>query len=364
MALTALAGGELAILKGVRKLRALAAISVYNVLGALVLTVPLYYFFGDAAIVPSLVLMALVQLLLTIMVSCRLYPFHVSFQKTFLDKGWGMIRLGTAFVFAGILGSGADLIIRSYLNNVSDIATVGFYNSAFMMTMVYAGMIFSAMETDYFPRLSGANNLKFTFNQIVNRQIEVTLLLISPLLTFFLLFLPQLILFLYSDKFLPALSMAQVLVLAMYVRAIRLPVEYIPLAKGDSKSYLLLEALYDIFLVTLVLLGFCQWGLFGAGLGIAAAGLLNLVCVYGYAYVRYGYRLSSSVMRYAALHFSIGLLVLLCVRSDDEWMRWGVASLLCVVSTIVSLRVMKAKSGLWNALISKVKNKFVRHAKD
>lgn len=364
VALTALAGGELAILKGVRKLRALAAISVYNVLGALVLTVPLYYFFGDAAIVPSLVLMALVQLLLTIMVSCRLYPFHVSFQKTFLDKGWGMIRLGTAFVFAGILGSGTDLIIRSYLNNVSDIATVGFYNSAFMMTMVYAGMIFSAMETDYFPRLSGANNLKFTFNQIVNRQIEVTLLLISPLLTFFLLFLPQLILFLYSDKFLPALSMAQVLVLAMYVRAIRLPVEYIPLAKGDSKSYLLLEGLYDILLVSLVLLGFWKWGLFGAGLGIAVTGLLNLVCVYGYAYARYGYRLSSSVMRYAALHFSIGLLVLLCVRSDDEWMRWGVASLLCVVSTIVSLRVMKAKSGLWNALISKVKNRFVRHAKD
>jgi len=364
VALTALAGGEFAILKGVRKLRALAAISVYNVLAALVLTVPLYYFFGNSAIVPSLVLMALVQLILTIVVSYRLYPFHVSFQKAFLGKGWDMIRLGTAFVFAGILGSGAELIIRSYLNNVAEIETVGFYNSAFMMTMVYAGMIFSAMETDYFPRLSGANNLKFTFNQIVNRQIEVTLLLISPLLTFFLLFLSQLILFLYSDKFLPALSMAQVLVLAMYIRAIRLPVEYIPLAKGDSKSYLLLEGLYDIFLVALVLLGFWKWGLFGAGLGIAGAGLLNLVCVYGYAYARYGYRLSSSVMHYAALHFSIGLLVLLCVRSDAEWIRWGVASLLCVVSTIVSLRVIKAKSGLWNALISKVKNKFVRHAKD
>ena len=48
--------------------------------------------------------------------------------------------------------------------------------------------------------------------------------------------------------------------LAMYVRAIRLPVEYIPLAKGDSKSYLLLEGLYDIFLVALVLLGFWKWG--------------------------------------------------------------------------------------------------------
>ena len=364
VALTALAGGEFAILKGVRKLRALAAISVYNVLGALVFTVPLYYFFGNAAIVPSLVLMAFVQLLLTIMVSCRLYPFRVSFQKAFLDKGWGMIRLGTAFVLAGILGSGAELIIRSYLNNVAEIETVGFYNSAFMMTMVYAGMIFSAMETDYFPRLSGANNLKFTFNQIVNRQIEVTLLLISPLLTFFLLFLPQLILFLYSDKFLPALSMAQVLVLAMYIRAIRLPIEYIPLAKGDSKSYLLLEGLYDIFLVLLVLLGFWKWGLFGAGLGMAVAGFLNFVCVYVYAYSRYGYRLSSSVMRYAILHLSIGVLVFLCVRSDKDWLRWGVASLLCFVSTFISLRVMKSKVGLWNALVHKIKNKFSHHAKD
>ena len=364
VALTALAGGELAILKGVRKLRSLAAISVYNVLAALVLTVPLYYFFGNAAIVPSLVLMALVQMVLTIMVSYRLYPLRISLHRSFLGKGWGMIRLGTAFVLAGILGSGAELVIRSYLNNVGEIETVGFYNSAFMMTMVYAGMIFSAMETDYFPRLSGANSLKFTFNQIVNRQIEVTLLLISPLLALFLLFLPQLILFLYSDKFLPSLSMAQVLVLAMYMRAMRLPVEYIPLAKGDSRSYLFLESFYDVFLVLLVIVGFRQWGIFGAGVGVTMAGFLNFVFVYVYAYIRYHYRLSSSVMLYAAVQLSIGFLVFLCVRSESDWLRWGVAVVLCVVSTIVSLSVLKSKTGLWEALVSKVKNKFIRHAKD
>ena len=364
VALTALAGGELAILKGVRKLRSLAAISVYNVLAALVLTVPLYYFFGNAAIVPSLVLMALVQMILTIMVSYRLYPLRISFHRSFLGKGWGMIRLGTAFVLAGILGSGAELVIRSYLNNVGEIETVGFYNSAFMMTMVYAGMVFSAMETDYFPRLSGANSLKFTFHQIVNRQIEVTLLLISPLLALFLLFLPQLILFLYSDKFLPSLSMAQVLVLAMYMRAMRLPVEYIPLAKGDSRSYLFLESSYDVFLVLLVIVGFRQWGIFGAGVGVAVAGFLNFVFVYAYAYIRYHYRLSSSVMLYAAVQLSIGFLVFLCVRSESDWLRWGVAVVLCVISTIVSLSVLKSKAGLWEALVSKVKNKFTRHAKD
>ena len=137
--------------------------------------------------------------------------------------------------------------------------------------------------------------------------------------------------------------MAQVLVLAMYIRAIRLPVEYIPLAKGDSKSYLLLESSYDVFLVVLVLLGFSKWGLFGAGVGMAVAGFFNFVCVYVYAYLRYRYRLSSCLAFYAVLHLTIGILVFLCVRSDNDWLRWGVASLLCVVSTLFSLGVMKAR---------------------
>ena len=360
VALTALSGGELAILKAVRKLRSLAVISVLNVLFALVLTVPLYYFFRNAAIVPSLILVALVQMILTILVSYRLYPLHVSLRWTVLSKGWGMIRLGTAFVIAGILGSGADLLIRSYLNNVADIEAVGFYNSAYMMTMVYAGMVFSAMETDYFPRLSGVNNLKFTFNQTVNRQVEVTLLLISPLLSFFLLFLPQLILSLYSNKFLPALGMAQVLTLAMYMRAVRLPVEYIPLAKGDSRSYLLLESAYDVVLVILVIIGFRQWGILGAGVGIALTGFLHFVLVYVYAHHHYAYRMSMVVLFYAFLQLTLGILVFFCVRSDVQWIRWGVASVLCCASSVVSLRVIKSKTGLWNTLVSKISNKFSR----
>ncbi|MBF1604882.1 MAG: hypothetical protein HXO34_11330, partial [Prevotella sp.] len=62
-----------------------------------------------------------------------------------------------------------------------------------------------------------------------------------------------------------------------------------------------------------------------------------------YAYLRYRYRLSSCLAFYAVLHLTIGILVFLCVRSDNDWLRWGVASLLCVVSTLFSLGVMKAR---------------------
>lgn len=61
VALMAISNGELAILKGLRQLKKLAVISIYNVLGALLTSVPLYYFFREQAIVPSLVIMAIIQ---------------------------------------------------------------------------------------------------------------------------------------------------------------------------------------------------------------------------------------------------------------------------------------------------------------
>lgn len=60
------------------------------------------------------------------------------------------MRVGIAFVFAGIIGSGSEFVIRSFLNNVGNEETVGLYNACYMMVFTYAGMVFSAMETDFF----------------------------------------------------------------------------------------------------------------------------------------------------------------------------------------------------------------------
>ena len=362
--LSAITGGEAAILKGLRCLRSLAKVSLYNVILALLITIPIYYFLGESGIVPSLVIIALLQCLLTIGYSWRLYPPRILLSASVLREGRSMIRLGVAFVLAGVLGSGGDFVIRSYLNNTGDLSTVGLFNAGYMMTMTYVGMVFSAMETDYFPRLSGVNQLSFTFRQTVNRQIEVTLLLVSPLLALFLLLLPQLLEVLYSGRFLPALGMAQVLVLAMYVRAVRLPMEYISLAKGASRAYLILESTYDLLLVALLLTCFNKWGIIGAGIGIALAGTLHLLIVYVYMAHKYRYRLSADVVKLAAFQFTLGILTFFCVRSELWQWRWCVASGLCLVSAIASVRVLRSKTDQqWNSLRNKIKDKFIRHDK-
>lgn len=356
--LTAITGGELAILKGVRQLKHLAAISVYNMLAALFISVPIYYFFGQKGIVPSLVLMALVQMLLTIVCSYRLYPLNIKHGKGLFHDGISMIKLGTAFVVAGLFGSGADFLIRSYMNNVTGIETVGLYNAAVMMTMTYVGMVFSAMETDYFPRLSGVSHFGITFNTTVNRQIEVMVLLVAPLLVAFMIGLPILLPLLYSGKFSPALGMMQIVVFAMYFRALKLPVEYIPLAKGDSKSYMLLEVIDDIAIVLLVILFFEKYGLRGAGIGILLAAIFDFVLVFCYAKWKYKYRVSGSVLRYSAIQIPIGLLALSATGiKDNPVLYWGVGIILFFISAMVSITILRSKTNLWNALINKIRRR-------
>lgn len=356
----AITGGEMAILKGIRMLRRLATISIYNVLSALLTSVPIYYFFGIQGIVPSLVIMALAQMLITITFSYHRFPLRLSERHGLFGDGLSMIKLGTAFVMAGMFGSGADLLIRTYLNNVSGIDTVGLYNAGFMMTMTYVGMVFSAMETDYFPRLSGVNNLGVTFNTTVNRQIEVMLLLVSPLLVAFMVGLPILLPLLYSGKFLPALGMIQIVVFAMYFRALKLPVAYIPLAKGDSRSYLILETIYDVSLVVLVILCFNLWGLKGAGFGILAAGIAELAYIYIYCHWKYGYSPSKDVVKYAFMQVPFGLLAYASTYISSPVVYWSTGVAAFAASLAVSIHILKSKSKLWKALVSKFKNIF-RH---
>lgn len=363
VALSALTGGELAILKGTRRLKMLVSQSVYVMLGSLALSIPLYLLWQEAAIVPSIVLLAGVQLLFTIIFSYRLYPLRLKFNKEVIAGGWGMVRLGVAFVLAGMLGSGAEFVIRSYLNNEADLSAVGLYNAGYLITFTYAGMVFQAMETDYFPRLSAAyaeNGCRVKANSLVNRQIEVSLLLISPLLVTFMVGLPIFLPLLLSSKFIPIIGMMRLASLAMFMRAVTLPIEYISLAKGASGSYLFLELVYDVLIVALIILGYRFWGLTGTGVALLLAGVLNLLLVLLYMRWRFGYSLSSSVVRIFCVHFPLGVAVYLLTLQSSGVVAWMAGGALVLASWGYSIRVLRSKSQLWEKLVGKVKAKFSR----
>ena len=190
IAMTAITGGETAILKGARMLKPLATIQVLTMITALIVTVPVYYFFGITGIIPVFLILAFVTMMYTLRSSCKYFPYRLRGVKGILGEGTGMVKLGIAFVLAGVFGSGSELVIRSFLNVEGGLDVVGLYNAGYMLTITYAGMVFSAMDTDYFPRLSAAANDTRAIQIIANRQIEMSLLLVSPMLAALIVLLP------------------------------------------------------------------------------------------------------------------------------------------------------------------------------
>ena len=343
-------GGETAILKGVHRVGALAVIQVVSILAALVISVPVYFFFGASGIVPVIVLMALATMLVTVRCSWRAVPLRLTGVRRIMGEGTGMIRLGVAYTLAIVIGSLTELVIRSYLNVTGDLDILGLYNAGYMLTITYAGMVFSAMETDYFPRLSAVQGDDGAVNETVNRQTEVSLLLLSPMLVTFMVTLPILIPLLFSRAFLPVVGMAQVAALAMYLKVLTMPVAYITLARGQALAYLILESLYCVALILLIIFCYQRWGLYGTGVAVTLAYLFDFLIVMGYAYKKNGYRCSATVFRYAVVQVLLGLLTYTAVCLTSGITYWLVGGLLILLSTCYSLHILRRKTHLWQAL--------------
>ena len=350
VAMLTLTGGETAVLKATRRLGALAKIQIYTAAISVLVSIPLYYYYGHSGVIPVIVSMAAVTMVATMRYSYRSYPLRLQWTGSVLKSGAGMIRLGVAFVLAAAVGSASEMFIRAFLNVEGGLGDVGLYNAGFMLTITYAGMVFSSMEQDYFPRLSAVSKDMEKTNETVNKQMEVSLLLLAPMLVALLTALPVLVPLLFSNEFLPVVGMAQVAVLAMYFKVLNLPVAYITLARSKSLAYLLLETTYFVVLVVGVMAGFRMWGIWGTGLAVVIAHIAELVTVGGYAYWQFNYRCTWTIARYAGVQTAIGLVAYAVSVMVKGWGYWIAEAALTLVSTAYSVYILRQKTHLWEAL--------------
>jgi len=240
---------------------------------------------------------------------------------------------------------------------VGSLSEVGLFNAGYMMTMVYAGMIFAAMETDYFPRLSAIKSIGSEMSKLVNHQINASVFLLSPLLVLYSVCLPVILPLFLSRKFLPALELSQIMILAMYLRAAKLPLAYIPLAKGNSKSYMLMESIDDIMMIVFVLLMYFLFGLKGAGYGMVIAAFLDYLTLNVYMKLRYRYTLDKRSFLFFFVQSLLGVLTYLIVSYLDSFWYWISGSILFVLSVGISCFFFQKYTEIFSQIISSIKNK-------
>lgn len=354
-------GGELAILKGLHELRRMAGVSVLVGLVTTLSTVAIYALMGLHGVLPVLLTTSAVTFLLNLRATTRLYPYRVGLRSMhLLRRGTHLVRLGAAFTLAGLVGAGADFAIASFISQSASPHAVGLYGAGFTLIVSYARIVFVAMDADYYPRLSAAGEDVSRRNVIINRQIDVLVLLMAPFLILFSLFLPLVVRIIYTEEYLIVVSMAVYAMSYMFFKAVYTPVAYLPLARGDSMTYFLMETAYYVVFVLAVTAGYALKGLSGAGIGLSVANLFDLLAlttVYG---LRYGFRFEVPVLRRCLLHFVLLLMGLGCALVPDAALKFGLGIPVAMASVALSWRFLGRETDIIVRLRHFVRTKILR----
>lgn len=353
---TAVANGERAIMKGTHLLKQLASNQMWIVLVTLIVAIPLYAWLGLQGIVPVIVLTAFCSMLLTCFYSCRIYPYKVKFfsPKIFHD-GTYIVRLGINYTIAGFFGSGVLFLVSAYLMDHGSAEDVGYYSNAVVLASYVGMLVFSAVETDFFPRLSAVNGDRDKSSKLVDEQTEVLVLLVAPLIVGFIVFLPIIIPLLLRRDFMPMLEMAQWAAISLFFTALTRPMSFMSLSKGDSFTYLLQELFFDVFMAAAVVLGYQYGGLRLAGIGLFASSVFDWLLNMLITRVRYGYKAQGRVYLFALLH---GVLIAgtMCFLSVLRgWGYWTIGIVMILVTGSISLYYLNKETNYLQLFIQKWK---------
>ena len=352
-----IASGQKVILQGLRKISGLAKANIFGSLASLIFTIPLYYFFGLDGIVPAIIVSALLILVVQFYFSSKVKfsSISVSVREAF-QKGKPMMQLGLMLSLSGLISVGASYIIRIYISNIAGIEMVGFYSAGFTIINVYVGMVFSAMATDYYPRLSSVNDNVNKSNLLISQQSEIALMILAPLICIFQIFVTWVILLLYSEKFLPISGMIHWAMLGIFFKAVSWSIGYLILAKGDSKAFFWNELIANLYLLAFNIFGFYLGGLDGLGISFLVGYFIHLLQIFLFAKTKYGFNFEKGHNRIFVIFFLLGLgsFVLTFLLDGFYFYLMGIL-LICAVS-FLSLKFLDQRTGIIEILINKLKN--------
>lgn len=257
-------GGQMALIQGTRRIGDLARLNVIGTTAGSVSCVGLYWWLRQDGIVPAIVLLGVIQLFISWRFSRRVPVPRVamSWGESFRTAG-GMVRLGLAFMWCGLLTAGVAYATRTLIAREIDLTAVGIFSAAFGLSGMVVNFILGPMGADYYPSLTTVNHDHEKMRELVNQQTEIGLLLAVPGLLASLALAPWAINLFYSSEFGQAADLLRWFVLGCLGRVISWPMGFIILAKGKSRLFAATETLANALHVGLILILLTWTGLIG-----------------------------------------------------------------------------------------------------
>ena len=334
-----LSTGQFVILQGLRKMQLLAKANVLGSALGLILTLPFYYLYGAEGIVAGMIGTGLIVFLLSWYFSRKITieKVNLSYGKTFTD-GKKMLKMGFMISLSGLLTIGASYILRIFINRTGGIDQVGLYDAGFLIINTYVGLVFTAMSTDYFPRLSAVSESNKRCKEIINQQSEIAILILAPILVIFLIFIKEIVTLLYSSQFIEVNKMIYWAALGVFFKAITWAIGYILLAKSNSKMFFISELVANVYTLLFNIIGYYYYGLEGLGISFLVSYILSLIQVFLIAKVKYDFSIGKNLANIFIGQFIISILGFLCTYFMIRSNAFIFGILIIIISCSYSLK--------------------------
>ncbi|MEQ8534922.1 MAG: oligosaccharide flippase family protein, partial [Imperialibacter sp.] len=207
-----------------------------------------------------------------------------------------------------LMTSGISFVLLTFINRQGSEADVGLYNAGLTITNTYVGLVFTALATDYFPRLAEKINLKTEeWKQVVHQQLELMLLILAPLLVVLILTAPIFIKLLLSEQFLSVIPYLLWAVVGVFLKAPVWALGYIFIASGNNRVFLVTEASAALIQLALNIFFYQQYGLEGLGVALGCSYLLSFCTLLVVMKWIYGFSFNSSQWKIVLILFVLVL---------------------------------------------------------
>jgi O-antigen/teichoic acid export membrane protein len=331
--------GFIAFFQGIRELRKMAKANIVGSLLGVIVSLPLYYYLGYGGIAWGLAASALCSFAVSFVINKSIFfpKVIVGWQESFLT-GSNMAKLGVLMVISTLLGSITVFGVNTFIQRTGSISDVGLFQAGLGLSNQFVGLVLSAMASDYFPRLAGIHTDNRKVKELANQQLEISLLIATPLILGLIFLMPLAIRILYSKEFLVIDSFTRIIAVGMIWKVASFPMGYIPFAKGAKWVFFWLEGVYGNMLqLGLNCSAYYLWGLKGLGISFLLIYFIYFISIFLVTSKLYAFSLNRRSLKIVFISIIFSAIMLATTELISGLMLYLIGSTVCILSIIFSV---------------------------
>jgi len=338
--ISSISSAQIALLQGLRMIGKMAKASLIGAILGIVITLPLYWWLGINGIVPGLIFTAIGSLIISwsFARSVKIKFDNISILESF-NSGLKMAKLGFFIVVNGLVAAVSIYIIRALVMSKLGINSVGYFQAVMTISTLYINILLNSMLADFFPRLSMVNNDNVASNKLINEQLELTLLIGTPMIIGMITFSNLIISLLYSSSFSPAIPVLQWQMAASIMTFISWPLGVMFLAKDKGKYAIMVELIKQLIFVLIVFAFFNFFGLKVLGIGFFIASFVYMLLVIPSVKYLGEFKFSGINIDYILISCVSVLVVLVCsLLISDVILKYTINVSICILISVFYIR--------------------------